>query len=47
MSRRVYVYTSPLDVEGFAEDDELDGGEVLPGFRLRIRDLFDSLNKPA
>lgn len=46
-SRRIYVYRSPTNVAGLRETDELDGGDVLPGFRVRIRDLFESLNKPA
>ena len=30
---KVYVYTSPTDVRVLALGDELDGGDVLPGFR--------------
>jgi hypothetical protein len=27
--------------------DALDGGDVLPGFRLALRDLFDKAGEPA
>jgi Uma2 family endonuclease len=39
--RAVRVYTSPASVRLLREDDALDGGAVLPGFRLAIRDWFD------
>jgi Uma2 family endonuclease len=39
--RTVRVYTSPTEVQLLHEDDTLDGGSVLPGFRLQIRDWFD------
>ena len=39
--RAVRVYTSPTEVRILHEDDVLDGGAVLPGFRLAIRDWFD------
>jgi thioester reductase-like protein len=28
-------------VQRLGADDEIDGGEVLPGFRMRVRDLLD------
>jgi hypothetical protein len=34
-------YTSPSDVRLLAEEDTLDGGAVLPGFRLSIREWFE------
>jgi Uma2 family endonuclease len=34
------VYTSPEDVRKVPADGVLDGGEVLPGFRLSLADLF-------
>ncbi len=44
--RSARVFTSPVNVILLNEDDSLDGGEVLPGFRLVLRDLFDvSLGK--
>lgn len=38
--RTVQVYTSPHDVRILQEDDILDGGTVLPGFQVTIRDWF-------
>jgi hypothetical protein len=29
------------------EKDEIDGGQVLPGFRLALADLFAAAQKPA
>jgi Uma2 family endonuclease len=40
VSRTVRVYTSPTDVRLRNEEDTLDGGAVLPGFRISIRDWF-------
>ena len=39
--RTVRVYTSPSDVRLLGEAETLDGGTVLPGFQLKIRELFD------
>ena len=36
----IYVYHSPTDVRVLQPGDELDGGAVLPGFRLPVKDLF-------
>jgi Uma2 family endonuclease len=43
--RKVSVCTAPdiSDVRG--EEESLDGGEVLPGFELSIRDLFAELDR--
>jgi Uma2 family endonuclease len=38
--RQVYVYDSPTSVRILQDGDELDGGAVLPGFRLPLTDLF-------
>jgi pantothenate kinase type III len=38
--RTVTVYTSATQSKILGEDQSLDGGEVLPGFQLSIRDLF-------
>jgi Uma2 family endonuclease len=38
--RMVRVYTSPTDVQQLTEEDTLDGGAVLPGFRLPVREWF-------
>jgi Uma2 family endonuclease len=37
----VYAYSSPKDVRILAECDELDGGDVLPGFRVPVRTIFE------
>ena len=38
---KVYAYTSTTKVRVLAPGDELDGGDVLPGFRLSITDLIE------
>jgi Uma2 family endonuclease len=38
--RTAAVYTSPTDVRALNEQETLDGGEVLPGFRLELSKLF-------
>jgi Uma2 family endonuclease len=38
--KEVRVYTSPRDCSILTADQALDGGEVLPGFRLELRELF-------
>jgi Uma2 family endonuclease len=40
-TRTVQVYTSPTDVRLLTESDTLDGGSLLPGFRLSIRQWFE------
>ena len=40
--RAVLVYHSMCDVRGLTHTDTLDGGEVLPGFRLLLAELFPS-----
>jgi Uma2 family endonuclease len=40
-TRTAQIDTSPGSVRLALEDDALDGGAVLPGFRLRLRELFD------
>jgi len=44
--RRIYVYESRTQVRVFEENAELDGGTVLPGFRLPIADLFAAMVLP-
>lgn len=39
--RVVRVYTGPTAVRILHEDDVLDGGAVLPEFRLVLHDWFD------
>lgn len=38
--RQLYSYTSPKNVRVFTVEDNLDGGEVLPGFRFPMASLF-------
>lgn len=44
---KIYAYTSTTQVRVLAPGDELDGGDVLPGLRLTLRDLFDKAGEPA
>ena len=39
--RSVQVFSSPDEFTIVAGDDELDGGSVLPGFQLSVRQWFD------
>lgn len=45
--RYVYVHESPEEVRGLTDKRELDGGVVLPGFRLPLTRVFDATGKPA
>jgi Uma2 family endonuclease len=38
--RMIYVYTGPKSVRIISDDDELDGGDVVPGFRAAVKDVF-------
>jgi Uma2 family endonuclease len=38
--RTAYVYDGPKSVRILTEEDELDGGTALPGFRLSVAALF-------
>ncbi|MCX7421832.1 MAG: Uma2 family endonuclease [Planctomycetia bacterium] len=40
--RVVRVYTSEEDCQKMTEDEMLDGGSVLPGFQLSVRQLFEA-----
>jgi Uma2 family endonuclease len=37
----IYVYTSLADIRVLQPGDDLDGGAVLPGFRLAVSTLFE------
>lgn len=37
---KVYLYDTPTSVRILQVGDDLDGGSVLPGFRLALEDLF-------
>ena len=45
--RTVEVWTSPDDVVTLTEEQTLDGGDLLPGFRLPLREIFVDPPKPA
>ena len=38
--KTVTIYQSPTQVRMLTEEDELIGDEILPGFRCRLRELF-------
>lgn len=40
-SERVVVCTPPNTFAVLGSDDELEGGDVLPGFRCRVKQLFE------
>jgi Uma2 family endonuclease len=44
-ARAVRVYTARREFATLTTEDELDGGAVLPGFRLKLRDLFGELDR--
>ncbi|HEY8505263.1 MAG TPA: Uma2 family endonuclease [Gemmataceae bacterium] len=44
-ARTATVYTAPDRGNTLGEADSLDGGEVLPGFRLPLRELFAELDR--
>jgi Uma2 family endonuclease len=46
-ARTVEVYTSPGRFKTFGIDDTLDGGTVMPDFRLPVRTLFSPPTKPG
>lgn len=37
---KIYIYDSPVKVRILSAADDLEGGELLPGFRLKIVELF-------
>jgi Uma2 family endonuclease len=44
--RTAEIYTSPDQGVTITEEQMLDGGEVVPGFRLPLRTVFDLLEPP-
>jgi len=44
-TRIIEVYTAPDQFTRLGEEDTLEGGEVLPGFALRLRELFGELDE--
>jgi Uma2 family endonuclease len=45
--QQVYIYDSPVQVRILAGQDELTGGEVVPGFRLPLVHLFQHAAAPT
>lgn len=43
--RTVEVFTGPDESKTLKADDTLDGGDVLPGFTLPLRELFSKLDR--
>jgi len=41
--RSVTVYRSATDIKTLTENDDLDGGDVVPGFRCRVGEIFANL----
>ncbi|MBI1313538.1 Uma2 family endonuclease [bacterium] len=41
----IQVYSSPTELRGFVDSDELSGDPVLPGFRLPLEKLFRNFPK--
>ncbi|MBI3945832.1 MAG: Uma2 family endonuclease [Armatimonadetes bacterium] len=39
-AQRVTVYHSPTETSDYGPEDEIDGGDLLPGFRCRVGELF-------
>jgi Uma2 family endonuclease len=39
-SKRITAYTPDRTARVLSDDDELDGGEVLPGFRVPVAEIF-------
>ncbi|MCS7064935.1 MAG: Uma2 family endonuclease [Fimbriimonadales bacterium] len=37
----VKVYTDPFEMRTLSSEDELEGGDLLPGFRCKVRELFE------
>jgi Uma2 family endonuclease len=38
--RTITVYRSTTDISALSEKDLLDGGDVLPGFRIEVKEIF-------
>jgi Uma2 family endonuclease len=47
VKRTAEVYSAPEVKRSLTESGTLDGGDVLPGFRLPLAKLFERLAKPA
>lgn len=36
----VIVYTSPSEAKTYSAEDEINAGDLLPGFHCRVKELF-------
>lgn len=45
-TRRMYIYESLERMRAIGVNDQLDGGDILPGFSIRLGDLFAALEAP-
>lgn len=43
--RTAAVYSSPSEFQTLSEQDTLDGGDVLPGFELKLSELFAAVEE--
>ena len=39
--KSIHIYSSPKQIQGLQLGDELDGGDLIPGFRLPLAALFE------
>jgi Uma2 family endonuclease len=44
--RMVYVYRSPTNISVVSLNESLDGADVLPGFQMPLKDLFEDAPPP-
>lgn len=44
---KIHVYQSPTQISGLAKHETLDGGSVVPGFRLPLSELFTQSIEPT
>ena len=44
--QKIYDYESDTRVQVLGPDDSIDGGDIVPGFRLLLRDLFAEPGEP-
>ena len=42
---KIHVYQSPTQISVLSRDDILDGGAVVPGFRLALSELFTQMSE--
>jgi Uma2 family endonuclease len=44
---KVYAYRSTTEIQVLSPGDSLDGGDILSGFRLSVKELFAKAGSPA